>query len=239
MRNTNYNTVDPKTGSNNYNGPSKIVPSDHSHMPPRTDAYLPGDERGHIQASSLSGANTVFNVVPQNTDVNHGGYYSMERGERRVIQDSAEVHSNKTAFVSNQPGMRADAFMVTDTVSYPNGHTETLHHSFANEYYTNQDARNEQSVTVKDTFESANPGDNLRTSMSTQEYSSLMEETDASLLNIRDEYTPDDFSGVASAEAWDADIASNSSIPAEADGSVSADTGAAEADVDEASPNPD
>ena len=46
-------------------------------MPYRTDAYLPGDERGHINASSLGG-NSKDNVVAQNAELNHGAYYSME-----------------------------------------------------------------------------------------------------------------------------------------------------------------
>lgn len=77
-------------------------------MPGRTDAYLPGDERGHVNASSLQGSNTLENVVPQNSDVNHGAYYSMEQGERSALQNGAAIDSSKTAVVNSEPGARPD-----------------------------------------------------------------------------------------------------------------------------------
>lgn len=204
MRNSGYSTIDPNTGSVNYKGPSEIMPGDHSHMPSRSDAYLPGDERGHVQASSLGGVNTTSNVVPQNADVNHKGYYSIERGERTAIQNGASIQTDKTAYVSNQPGARPDAFMVTDTVTYADGHTEMIYHSFTNESYADQEARNDQSIVFADTFDAPNPDDSLRDSMSTQDYSELMEETDASLPEIYDDYAAADYSGIPSSEAWDA-----------------------------------
>ena len=232
MRNPDYSTVDSKTGSVNYHGPSEIMPGNHSHMPSRTDAYLPGDERGHVQASSLGGTNDRSNIVPQNADVNHGGYYSMEQGERSAIQNGATVQSDKTAYASNQPGARPDAFMVNDTVTFFDGHTETIHHSFANESYADQEARNEQSAALQDTFEAPNPGDSLRASMSTEEYSSLMEETDVSLLNIGDEYAPADFSGIPAAEVCDFDIATDFDNEAEIDEGLSDDLEEAETGVE-------
>ena len=53
MRNSSYSTVDPENGNITYSGPLEVMKGDHSHMPARTEAYLPGDERGHINASSL------------------------------------------------------------------------------------------------------------------------------------------------------------------------------------------
>lgn len=245
MRNPDYSTVDPKTGSVNYNGPSEIMPGTHSHMPPRTDAFLQSDERGHVQASSLGGINTTSNIVPENAEVNHKAQNSMEQGERCALQNGAAIHSDKTAYASNQPGARPDAFIVNDTVSYPDGHTETIHLSYANESYKDQEARNEQSATLKDTFDAPNPGDNLRASMSNDEYSILMQETDESLPNLRDEYAPADFSGIPSTEAWDADISTDPGSTAVAGEGASPDSEATEASVDSsaddggASPDPD
>lgn len=53
MRNPEHSSVNPNTGDVTYNGPLSLEKGDHSHMLSRTDAYLPGDERGHVNASSL------------------------------------------------------------------------------------------------------------------------------------------------------------------------------------------
>lgn len=104
---------------------------DHSHMPSRTDAYLPGDERGHVNASSLGGVNSRANVVAQHSDVNHGAYLSVEKGERTALQNGATIESEKTAVVNSQPGDRPSTFTVNDSVTYPDGHTEAVHYSSA------------------------------------------------------------------------------------------------------------
>ncbi len=242
MRNADYNSIDAKTGSVNYNGPSEIMPGDHHHMPARTDAYLPGYERGHVQASSLGGINTTANVVPQNADVNHKGYYAMEQGERDALKNNAVIHSDKTAFVSNQPGHRPDAFIVNDDVTYADGHKETIHLSFQNESYANQAAWNDYTASLPGTFDAPNPGDNLRASMSVEAYSSLMEESDQALPSVRDEYTPADFSGApssvldsdsgvgASATAYDGGTAADAGVDTDGTG-ADADSGA-ESDPD-------
>lgn len=229
MKNS-YNTVDERTGSVNYTGPSEITKGNHNGMPSRTDAYLPGDERGHVQASSLGGSNTAANVVPQNADVNHGAYYSMEQGERNALNDGAQIHSDKTAYVSNQPGNRPDAFMVNDEITYADGHKETVHLSFQNEGYAEQAAWNEQSAALPGTFDAPNPGDGLRSSMTSAEYGSLMNDTDQALPGISDEYAPADFSGVPSSEL-DASSGLGTDTTANADG-ASADMGGIGADAD-------
>lgn len=71
MNNQNYNSVDPETGTIIYNGPSELTKGNHTNMPHRTESYLPTDERGHIQASSLGGSNSRENIVPQSADLNH------------------------------------------------------------------------------------------------------------------------------------------------------------------------
>ena len=196
MRHPEYSTVDPRTGSVNYHGPSEIMPGNHKNMPHRTEAaYLPEDERGHVQASSLGGTNGPENIVAMNANVNHGGYYSLEEGERTALKNGAAIDSDKTAFVSNQPRQRPGALMVNDTVTYPDGHTEQLHFSFQNESYAMQDLQNEEAAALPDTFDAPNPGDMLRESMDAQSYASLMEETDAALPDIRDDYAPADYSG--------------------------------------------
>ena len=189
-------SVDPNTGNVSWKGRLFVTKGDHSHMPSRTDAYLPGDERGHLNASSLSGPNTPENVVAQHHDVNHGAYYSMERGERSALKNGADIDSSKTAIVNAKPGSRPEAFIVSDTVTYPDNHTESIYHSFTNASYEEQQEWNDQSVIFPDTFDAPNPGNPLADSMSSAEYAELMESTDAELPDIYEDYAASDFSGV-------------------------------------------
>lgn len=230
MRNPEYSSINPDNGNITYNGPISTEKGDHSHMPSRTEAYLPGDERGHLTASSLGGINTKANVTPQHADVNHNAFMSMEKGERTALQNHATIHSEKTAHVDSKPGDRAHTFTVNDTVTYQDGHKESIHHSFTNESYANQSAWNNMSATLPDTFDAANPGDTLRGSMDTASYSALMEETDASLTNLDADYAPADFSGLPGADdtgSCSADVcADGDSASADAgngDGGASAD----------------
>ena len=196
MRNPEYSSVNPNTGDVTYNGPLSLEKGDHSHMPSRTDAYLPGDERGHVNASSLGGINSRANVVAQHSDVNHGAYLSVEKGERSALQNGATIESEKTAVVNSQPRDRPSTFTVNDSVTYPDGHTESIHHSFTNESYANQAAWNDMSASLLGTFDAPNPGDGLRDSMDSESYASLMESTDAEMPGLAEDYALADFSGV-------------------------------------------
>lgn len=195
MRNPEYSFVDPKTGNVTYNGPISLEKGNHRHMPSRSEAYLPGDQRGHVQASSLGGSNTRANVVPQDADVNHGGYLSVERGECTALQSGATIESEKTAIVNSHPGDRPSTFTVNDSVTYPDGHTESIHHSFSNESYADQTAWNDMSASLPGTFDGDNPGDELRGSMDIESYSALMESTDTEMPGLDADYVSSDFSG--------------------------------------------
>lgn len=226
MRNPGYSSVNPNTGDVTYNGPLSLEKGDHSHhMPSRTDAYLPGDERGHVNASSLGGVNSRTNVVAQHSDVNHGAYLSVEKGERTALQNGATIESEKTAVVNSQVGDRPTAFTVNDSVSYPDGHTESIHHSFTNESYADQAAWNDMSASLPGTFDGENPGDGLRGSMNTESYSSLMDATDAEMPGLDADYAPADFSGVpnsAETSSVSADVGADSDVSS---GDCGADTG--------------
>ena len=186
----NSNYVDPETGTITYRGSSEITKGDHSFMPHRTDAYLETDERGHVQASSLGGSNQPDNIVPQAADLNHGGYYQMEMGERSVLKDGGQIESEKIAYTDTRPGNRPAAFMVNDTVTYADGQTQEVHLSFSNLTNAEQESMNAESSAAASSLYDAypNPGDELRGSMTPDEYSVLMEETDASLPGVRDMY---------------------------------------------------
>ena len=205
--NTNHHSfVDPNTGNVSWRGSLSIEKGDHSHMPSRTSAYLPGYERGHVTASSLGGSNTPDNIVPQHYDLNHGAYYSMERGERSALQNGATIESSKTAVVNSQPGDMPAVFMVSDNVSYSDNHTESIHHSFTNASYAEQQAWNDQSAALPGTFDGQNPENKLANSMSSVEYAELMENTDAELPGISEDYAEADFSGVPGIDSAAFDI---------------------------------
>lgn len=190
MRNPGYSSVNPNTGDVTYNGTLSLEKGDHSHMPSRTNAYLPGDERGHINGSSLGGGNSPSNVVAQHSDLNHGAYYSMEQGERNALRNGASIESEKTAVVNGQIGDRPSTFVVNDSVTYADGHTELIHHSFTNESNADQSAWNEAAAALPGTYDAPNPGDELRSIYDMESYASLMDETDAMLPSIEDEYAP-------------------------------------------------
>lgn len=216
MRNPEYSSVDPTTGNVTYTGLLSLEKSDHTHMPIRTNAYLPDDERGHVNASSLGGINSRANVVAQHSDLNHGAYLSVEKGERTALQNGTTIESEKTAVVNGQPGDRPSTFTVNDSITYPDGHTESIHHSFTNESYANQAAWNDISASLTGTFDAPNPGDGLRGSMDSESYASLMESTDAEMPGLAEGYAPADFSGVP---------ASTDTASASADIGVGYDTG--------------
>lgn len=204
MSTKHYSSLDPNTGNITWNGPLSIQKGNHGHMPPRTDTYLPGEyetgsyHRGHVNASSLGGTNTEDNVTPQHEDLNRagGGYYNMERGERAVLQNGGTIDSLKIAIVNGNPGDRPEVFMISDKVTYPDGHTENVHLSFTNASYEEQQAWNDQLDALPDFFDPPNPGDALRNSMSSEEYAELMESTDVYFEGVYEEYLPSDFSGV-------------------------------------------
>ena len=226
MHNSEFSSVDPKTGDVTYSGPLSVEKGNHSHMPSRTEAYLPGDERGHVNASSLGGVNSRSNVVAQHADVNHGAYLSVEKGERAALQNGATIESEKTAVVNSQPGDRPSSFTLNDSVTYSDGHTESIHHSFTNESYANQSAWNDMSASLPGTFDADNPGDGLRSSMDTESYAALMDETDALLPTLDADYAPADFSGVPDS----ADTGSVSSdFGADSDADSGGDTSGADA----------
>lgn len=255
------NTVDPNTGTKTYVGPSEITKGNHDNMPKRDSSYLPTDERGHIQASSLGGSNKPENIAPQSYDLNHGSWLSMENAEKAAINDEknpATIQSEKTAFASNQPGGRPDAFTAKDTINFADGNTQTVNLSFANMQNDQQAAINDevnaQTESLMDEY--ANPGDTLRDSMTAEEYAELMEETDAALPNIADYYSEWDYQGnptVSETETstadWDGVTAdgtvaegggvSTDSTGATTDSGSTADPGGAEPDGGDSGAGPD
>lgn len=214
MRNPAYSTIDKETGNYHWDGPLSLEKGDHRNMPPRTPVYLPGDERGHLTASSLGGTNSRMNITAQAYDVNHHGFIGMEAGERAALASGASVDSHKTAIVNGEIGGRPDVYMANDNVTYDDGHTEAVHLLYTNLSYADQQAMNDFSAAQPDTFLAPNPGDGLRDSMTTAEYAELMESTDALLVGIEEDYAPSDAWGAPAADAADlsADLSDDDGI---------------------------
>ena len=192
----NYTVVDSNTGTVTSHSNLEITKGNHKGMPSRTSAYLPGDERGHIQASSLGGSNDPSNIVPQHHDVNRYGWRDMERGETDALKNGASIDSTKIAYVDGKSGDRPSAFMVNDKITYPDGHTENVHLSFSNESYADQAEEERIVASLGDEIYDAPNPDAARESMSPEEYKALMEEADQVDFDIRDEYAPADYSGL-------------------------------------------
>ena len=233
-----YSYIVPRNGNVTFNGPLEITKSDHKGMPPRTEAYLPGDERGHLCASSLSpyAVNSTVNVVPQNgADINHEAWLQIENGERSALKAGASIHSEKIAYVDGQIGDRPHTFANNDHVIYPDGHNEIIYFSLPNEAYANQSAFNDLSAAFPDTFGDTEPTDVLRSEMNTDQYAELMESSDLLLPSIADEYMAADYYGLpAAAMADSAAEAANTAAEAEdtTDADISAEDIAAGCDND-------
>ena len=233
-----YSYIDPRNGNVKFNGPLEVTKSDHRSMPPRTEAYLPGDEKGHLCASSLSpfAVNSTVNVVPQNgADINHGAWLQIENGERAALKAGASIHSEKIAYVDGQIGDRPHTFANNDHVTFPDGHNEIIYFSLPNEAYANQSAFNELSAAFPDTFGDTEPTDVLRSENDIAQYAELMESSDLLLPNIADEYTAADYYGLpAAAMAGSAAEAANTAVEAEhtSAADISADDIAADCDND-------
>ena len=110
----------------------------------------------------------------------------------------AELYSNTHVMTGDVPcgaGSSAAVMYYNDTVTYPDGHVESIHHSFANIGYAEQAEMEAISASLPDAIDAPNPGDALRASMSPESYAELMEATDAELPSIADTYASADFSG--------------------------------------------
>ena len=232
------------SGSRGFRGSLELTSSNRSNMVSRNSAYLPSDDKGHTNAAMFGGPNNRSNVVPQSHDVNHGSYYQMEAGERTALENGASIESDKLAFASNQPGGRPDALRVNDQVTTPDGRTETISTSYTNATYAEQEAWNDASAALPDTFDAPNPGDGLRDSMSSAEYSDLMEATDSALPEVAELYEPSDGisagEAVAAADTADAAMAADdvgmeadTEADAAADAEAEADSDGAEASCDD------
>ncbi len=148
------------------------------------------DDKGHLIAAREGGVAADYNVSAQDRGLNRGGYKVAENAEVRLANKGYTVETEKTAYVS-QPGTKPSAYMVNDTITTPGGKTYTVNSSFTNMSKSDMEKIDEDMKDVEMYDEYPNP-DPLRESMTPEEYSQLMEETDEQLGSLKDEYNIDD-----------------------------------------------
>ncbi len=226
-----YTVTDNRSITASGNVPSSGEKCGTRVTPPGMEA---GDHRGHIIAASHNGVNAQYNMTAQVGDLNQGAYRTVERTETDLARQGCDVHTEKTAYVSTPSG-KPDAYMVNDTITAPDGTTQHVNLSFSNLSQAEQTEMNDYIDNNVDMTEGiANP-DPLRESMTTEEYSQLMEETDAQLPTIEEEYDmtntveisfDDDYVAEAQAEL-DSNVADvNDTVSVDNDVSADVDGGA-------------
>lgn len=157
------------------------------------EGMQPGDHRGHVISAQEGGPNKSYNMTAQDGKLNQGAYKTVENSESALAKQGFDVHTSKTAYVSTQEGGRPDVYMINDTITSPDGKTQNVHFSFQNMSPQEQSEHNQILQENDFTNEYPNP-DPLRESMTPEEYSSLMSETEQSLPSVKDEFALDNYS---------------------------------------------
>ena len=159
------------------------------------EGKLPGDHNGHVISAQEGGPNKSYNMTAQNGKLNQGPYKTVENSESSLAKQGYEVHTSKTAYVSVQEGGRPDAYMINDTITSPDGQTHNVNLSFQN-MSPEEQAEYNQFLQENDFTDGYPNPDPLRDSMTPEEYSSLMDETEKDLPSIKDEFALDNYTEV-------------------------------------------
>lgn len=157
------------------------------------DGYRDGvNDKGHLIAAREGGPAEDYNVSSQDRSLNRGAYKTVENSEVRLANDGNVVQTEKTAFVSNE-GSKPDAYMINDTITTSDGKTQNVHLSFQN-MSPDEQAEQNRFLQENDFTEGYPNPDPLRESMTTEEYNSLMNETEQDLPSVKDEFEIDCYS---------------------------------------------
>lgn len=153
---------------------------------------LDTDERGHLIGAQHNGTANEINLSAQDASLNRGPYRTIENIEKGITRNSdnpGTVYMEKTAYAVNasEAGVRPEAYMVNDTITYADGQTQYVNLSFANLSPQEQEMYGKE--VSKYDIVAENPGDRLRETMNDEEYSDLMNSTEDNLPSIKDEYS--------------------------------------------------
>lgn len=191
------------------------------------DGMKEGDQRGHIIAAREGGLNKAYNMTAQDGKVNQGAYKTVEKSEVDLAKKGYDVQTSKTAYVSNQPGGRPDAYMVNDKITSPDGKTQDVHMSFQNISPQDQQEMNEQSAETFSQMSNEYPNPDSRPEdMTEDEYANLVQETDMSLSSVKDEFDIDNTTSMSFDEGFVADA----QVSLDSELNVGTDTGASATD---------
>lgn len=152
------------------------------------------DQGGHLVAASHNGPAIRENLFAQDGHLNQGQFKTIENAERRLVSNTenpVSIYTERTAYMSHpqqEKGVRPDAFMINDTITYADGSKQEVHLSFANMTVEQQENINQELGENVDMENIPNPGDTLRENMSAEEYADLMEKTDTELPGLKEEF---------------------------------------------------
>ena len=115
----------------------------------------------------------------------------MENAEVALLKTGASVQTERIAYAyspkAEDGGVRPEAYLVNDTVTYNNREKQHIHLSFTNMEPKEQGEMNDV-VSNMEMPEILNQGDRLREQMTAVQYAELMESTDQYLPDVRGEF---------------------------------------------------
>ncbi len=191
-----FNYTVAENGTTTVKGPASENPESRKGMDNiEPDGYREGlNDKGHLLSARQGGPAKNYNVFAQDRTLNRGPFKTTENAEVRLANEGYDVQVEKTAYISNK-GSKPDAYMINDTITSPDGKTQNVHLSFQNMSPEEQAEQNQ--ILLENDFSDNYPNpDPLRESMTPEEYSSLMKETDQALPSVRDEFAMDNCSQV-------------------------------------------
>lgn len=187
-------TASGKVGENpaSRSGMGKIIPNGY-----QSEVH----DKGHLVAALQGGTVNPYNISAQARGLNRGAYKTVENGEIRAANRGYEVESSKTAFVSN-PGEKPDNYMISDTITTPEGKTQSIFESFQNESAEIQETWSSESAKTFSEMADAYSNPNSRPEgMAEKKYSEFMESTESALPSVRDDFEIDNLSEISVASS--------------------------------------
>lgn len=111
---------------------------------------LETDQGGHLVAAVHNGPAIKENLFAQDGHLNQSQFKVVENVERRLISNkdsTASIYTEYIAYMSHEKqnnGVRPDAFMINDTITYANRNKQEVHLSFPNMTTARQENINQE-----------------------------------------------------------------------------------------------
>lgn len=186
--------VDERTGTMIASGAlsvGKTAPRTHRAAKAGGSRHEESDHDGHGIAARFNGPTIEENLSAMNGKINQGSYKRMENAEVALLKTGASVQTERIAYAyspkAEDGGVRPEAYLVNDTVTYNNREKQHIHLSFTNMEPKEQGKMNDV-VSNMEMPEILNQGDRLREQMTAVQYAELMESTDQYLPDVWGEF---------------------------------------------------